>query len=56
MITKTKQEIEKILETSSTNGLTNAQAQKRLQENGYNQLKEAEKESIFIQYCILLTH
>ena len=30
MITKTKQEIEKILETSSTNGLTSAQAQKNL--------------------------
>lgn len=50
MITKTKQEIEKILETSSTNGLTSAQAQKRLQENGYNQLKEAEKESILVKF------
>lgn len=50
MITKTTKELESLLETSSTNGLTSEQVQKRLQENGYNQLKEPEKESIIIKF------
>lgn len=50
MITKTTKEIEELLETSSVTGLTSAQVQKRLEENGYNQLKENKKESIIIKF------
>ena len=50
MITKTKQEIEDLLETSSVSGLTSAQVQERLKRDGYNELKEAKKESILIRF------
>lgn len=50
MITKTIKELEKELKTSSSNGLSSEEVEKRLKENGYNQLKEPEKESIFVKF------
>ena len=45
----TKQ-LEEKFETSSVSGLTTQQAEKRLQENGYNELKQPKKESIFMKF------
>ena len=50
MITKTTKEIEKMLETSVHTGLTSDEIQKRLNKNGFNELKEGKKESIFIKF------
>ena len=50
MITKSTQEIEKMLKTSSKFGLTSEEVQKRLNENGYNELKEGKKESLLIKF------
>ena len=50
MITKTTKEIEKLLETSSKLGLTSTEVQKRLEKNGFNELKEGKKESLLIKF------
>ncbi|MGN1343181.1 MAG: cation-translocating P-type ATPase [Traorella sp.] len=50
MLTKTKQEIEDLLETSSISGLTSAQVEERLKKDGYNELKEARKESLLMKF------
>ena len=51
--TKTTKEIEKLLDTSSKLGLTSNEAQKRLQENGLNELDEGKKESILIKIFLI---
>lgn len=50
MITKTTKQLEEVLQTNSKNGLSSEEALKRLKENGYNQLKEAKKESLLIKF------
>lgn len=50
MITKTTKEIEKLLDTSSKLGLTSTEVQKRLEKNGFNELKEGKKESLLIKF------
>ena len=50
MITKTTKEIEKMLETNSKFGLTSEMVKKRLEENGFNELKEGKKESLLIKF------
>lgn len=50
MITKNINELEKILNTNSVSGLNSEEVEKRLKENGYNQLKEPKKESIFVKF------
>lgn len=50
MITKTTKQLEELLQTNSKNGLSSEEALKRLKENGYNQLKEAKKESLLIKF------
>ena len=50
MITKNINELEKILNTNSVSGLSSEEVEKRLKENGYNQLKEPKKESIFVKF------
>lgn len=49
MITKTTKQLEDLLQTNSKLGLSKEEALKRLNENGYNQLKEAKKQSILFQ-------
>ena len=52
MITKTKVEIEKMLETNDDIGLTSAQVKERLEKNGFNELTEKKKESLFIKFLL----
>ena len=52
MITKTKQELEKMLETNSDLGLTSEQASIRLERNGLNELTEKKKESLLIKFLL----
>lgn len=50
MITKTTKQIEELLQTDCKLGLSKAEALKRLNENGYNQLSEPKKERFLIQF------
>ena len=50
MITKTTKELENELSTNSVDGLSSKEANARLEQYGYNQLKEAKKESLFIKF------
>ena len=47
---KTINEVEKELETSIDTGLTEHQAEKRQQEEGFNELKEEKKKSLFVKF------
>lgn len=50
MITKTIEEIESLFETNRKSGLTSEQVKRRLEENGYNELKEGKKDSRIIKF------
>lgn len=50
MLTKTKEEIEKSLQTSSVEGLSSEEAAKRIAEHGYNELKQQKKEGLLIRF------
>ena len=52
MITKTKQELEKMLETNVDLGLTSSEAKQRLERNGLNELTEKKKESLLIKFLL----
>ena len=52
MITKTRKELETILETDILVGLSSKQVQERLEKNGFNELKEKKKESLFIKFLL----
>ena len=52
MITKTKKELERMLETNSDLGLTSNQVKERLEKNGFNELIEKKKESLFIKFLL----
>ena len=46
---KTVEETEEYLQTDIKEGLTTIEAQKRQQENGFNELKAQKKKSLFIK-------
>ena len=50
MFNKKKEEVIKSLKTNETLGLTTEEAEKRLEENGYNELKGKKKESLFVRF------
>ena len=52
MITKTRKELESILETDILEGLSSQQVQERLTKNGFNELKEKKKESLLIKFLL----
>ena len=50
MFNKKKEEVIETLQTNETLGLTSEEAEKRLQNNGYNELKGKKKESLFVRF------
>ena len=47
---KTVKDVEEYLQTSLENGLTNIEAKKRQVENGFNELKQTKKKSLFVKF------
>ena len=47
---KTATEVEEYLQTNMENGLTSTEAKKRQEENGFNELKQAKKKSLFVKF------
>ncbi len=47
---KTVKDVEEYLQTSMENGLTNIEAKKRQEENGFNELKQTKKKSLFVKF------
>lgn len=47
---KTASEVEEYLQTNMEKGLSTAEVKKRQEENGYNELKQAKKKSLFIKF------
>ena len=47
---KTATEVEEYLQTNMERGLTSTEAKKRQEENGFNELKQAKKKSLFVKF------
>ena len=47
---KTATEVEEYLQTNMKNGLSSAEAKKRQEENGFNELRQAKKKSLFVKF------
>ncbi len=47
---KTAKEVEEYLQTNMENGLTDIEVKKRQEENGFNELKQEKKKSLFIKF------
>ena len=47
---KTATEVEEYLQTNMESGLTSTEAKKRQEENGFNELKQAKKKSLFVKF------
>ena len=47
---KTAQETEEYLQTNMEKGLSNAEVKKRQEENGFNELKQQKKKSLFVKF------
>ena len=47
---KTATEVEEYLQTNMESGLTSNEAKKRQEENGFNELKQAKKKSLFVKF------
>ena len=47
---KTALEVEEYLQTSMEKGLSSSEAKKRQEENGFNELKQAKKKSLFVKF------
>ena len=47
---KTAEETEKYLKTSMKTGLSSIEVKKRQAENGFNELKQAKKKSLFVKF------
>ena len=47
---KTAEETEKYLKTNIETGLSLAEVKKRQEENGFNELKQAKKKSLFVKF------
>ncbi|MBR0427971.1 MAG: cation-translocating P-type ATPase [Clostridia bacterium] len=47
---KTATEVEEYLQTNMESGLTSIEAKKRQEENGFNELKQAKKKSLFVKF------
>ena len=47
---KTVLEVEEYFQTNTEKGLSSTEINKRLEENGFNELKQAKKKSLFVKF------